>query len=353
MTTDDPRDQRPGDHTNPTHRSPADPNDPGRRTPADPTDTTRRLPGGPTDPGEQASGGVPSAAAMSADELASALLDGEITGPEAAAARRRPDVATRLARLDAVRSAVRRAPLPDPGARERAIAAALAAYDHAAGPTPHRSEDRAADVPEAGRVTPLQRRPPARRRPVPRWLGAAAAAAVVAAGIAGLAVIGSSSDDEDTAATDAAAEESATDDASGAAEAPATDDETAEAEGEGGGNGRADAAGPLDLGEYASVDDLAGAVPSLVARDTGDGEAATAPSATTDGDESQQGAGVLQALCPSPPGTVAAGDATVVLQGRATVAGAAVDVYLVDDPSGRRLVVVDAGCTVVADQALD
>jgi len=64
------------------------------------------------------------------DDLASALLDGLLTDDEAAAARRDPAVAARLAALAAVREEVGRPPArPDPVARERGLAAALAAFD--------------------------------------------------------------------------------------------------------------------------------------------------------------------------------------------------------------------------------
>ena len=69
------------------------------------------------------------------DDLASALLDGLLTDDEATVAQGDPAVVARLAELTAVREAVRRPPAgPDPVARERGVAAALAAFE--AGETP-------------------------------------------------------------------------------------------------------------------------------------------------------------------------------------------------------------------------
>jgi hypothetical protein len=283
----------------------------------------------------------------SADELASALLDGELTGTAADEARQRPDVVARLAALEAVRASLRAAPVPPPGgaAREAAIAAALAAFDAPAA------------APGGGaRIDSLDARRAGRREAARRWLGAAAAVAVIGAGIAGIAALGSSSD-SDAGDSAAGGMEEGMEDAgsgsseggSGAAEAtqpPGSTDESMSRSGADGATGA-----PRDLGSFASAADLAAAVGSLT-ETPGSDAAPTAPSVGDD-TASEEG-GALGPICPwtSVDALTAAG-ATPVLQGRATVAGVVVDVWLVDAPSGRRVVAVDDSCAVVVERDLD
>jgi hypothetical protein len=318
MTSDDPRDQQPG------------------------------LPG--DGPPEAPSTTAPSATA-SADELASAVLDGELRGEAAAAAQRRPDVAARLAALRTARSSLRDAPAPppDPEARERAVAAALASFDEAgtSAPPAGRTAQR------SGQVADLGSRRGARRQRVPRWLGAAAAAALIGAGVASLAVFGSSSSDSDdsrdtaTAALDESNEGGA-EESSGGGEAPeATTDSGADRE-------AADAYGTaVDLGTFDSADALADEVGSVLARTESDGASSGAPAAGETASTLEGADSDLTAACPSALAAAsAAPDATTVLRGRALVAGVAVDVWVVETPGSRRLVAVDGACGIVTDREL-
>jgi hypothetical protein len=309
-------------------------------------DPRHQQPGPPGDGPPEA----PSATA-SADELASAVLDGELRGEAAAAAQRRPDVAARLAALRAVRSSLRDAPAPppDPEARERAVAAALASFDEAgtSAPPAGRTARRSGQVAELG-----TRR--GRRQRVPRWLGAAAAAAVIGAGVASLAVFGSSSDSDDAGDTATAAldesDEGAAEESSGAGgEAPeATTDPGADRSVA----GDMDEA-TVDLGAFDSADALADEVGSVLARTESDGASPEAPAAGETASTLEGPDGALTAACPSVLAAASAGpDATTVLRGRALVTGVAVDVWVVETPGSRRLVAVDGACGIVTDREL-
>lgn len=189
------------------------------------------------------------------DQLVSAHLDGATTPEEAARIEADPAARARLAQLRGVRDALRTPTPVDAGARETAVAAALAAFD---------DERDLAPVTSLAEVA-------ARRSPAPRALrlvGIAAAVLLLAALVPLLTEVGG--DDQDDvagSAADALAEsddaatadrsEGAGDDGGGGdvAEAPATagaeDGQSTEA---------ADAFGALDqlddLGAFATVDDL-------------------------------------------------------------------------------------------------
>ena len=272
------------------------------------------------------------------DELASALLDGRLADDEAAAARRDPAVSARLAELSAVREAVGLPPEDaDPAARERGLAAALAAYDAA---------DEDAAQPAASRAdTPWRPRGTARRR----WLTAAAALLVVA----GLGALVRNWD-------------GSSDDGGNAAQEVATGDRSDE--GGGSGTAAADAEGGteesavpstgagviVDLGDVGSADALADRARSIVA-----GRLAGAPAEASGGDpEAQQGADddtvLLPAACDDAAESelLSAAPDRVVLRGRATLEGEAVDVLVLGMEGEERVVAVDASCTVVVDQPL-
>ncbi|HET6774726.1 MAG TPA: hypothetical protein VFH36_15520 [Acidimicrobiales bacterium] len=344
MTPDDPRLPPPGD-------AGSDMPDPAGGTPGSPVS-------GPGDPSATGPGGDPVASGPGGregddadpDVLASALLDGALDDADAAAARQRPDVMARMAEIESTRAALRGAPVPppDPGVRERAIAAALAAFDDAASPPAARAPVRD--------LTARQYRRGPRRRGTPRWLGAAAAVAVLAAAAAGLATLGTSSDSDDVATSAGApdaggsASEGAQEESGAAADAPASgggaDDETLVEEVP---PGAPLAAG--ELGSFASADDLVADLRTRAARD------ADSTGATDGGGEAAASAGDLlpdlRSGCGTDlPGPLEDGDAVVRLWGTATLRGGPVDVLVIRTPDGDRVVALDAGCNVVIDEPL-
>jgi hypothetical protein len=293
------------------------------------------------------------------DDLASALLDGLLTADEAAAARRDPAVAARLAELAAVREAMGTPPAsPDPGARERALAAALAAYD---------AGDELTDaVASVGAVGPMSSRRRAAARPAPsragtrasahgsarhRWL-AAAAIVLVVVGLVGVLARnrGTGGDGSDSAAREVTTDESST--GSGGTGGAADD-----AESGGGSEGTAtagDADEIVDLGAVDSSEALADRARSVLA------EAFASPLAGASAGEAtqEQGAdgdrGVLPATCSDDAEAerLAAAPETVVLRARATLDGKPVDVWVLGAQDEERVVAVDASCAVVVDRPL-
>jgi hypothetical protein len=328
-------------------------------------------------PDDPASGAAPS----STDDLASALLDGLLSADDAAAARRRPDVMARAAAMDAARSAMRAVPSPspaaDPGARERAVAAALAAFDDpVAGSGPPATADADAarrDLPgDHGAVPDLathrrQRSPvpaSAARRGSPRWLGAAAAVAAAVVGVAGLIAVSSDDGSQDSASdapnaldedastgsgnAEAAPEsgdsgDSGDDSASDGAEAP-----SAEAEA---GSGLDATPEVGDLGTFPSDDALADRVASMLAdRDDGVG---VAPNASLPpGADAQRPNPLCSADLAGLPAPLSDPATALRLHGRAVVDGQEVEVWAVDTPGGPRIVALDSACTVVVDRPL-
>jgi hypothetical protein len=294
------------------------------------------------------------------DDLASALLDGLLSDDEAASARRDPAVLARLAELAAVRDAVGRPPAgPDPAARERCVAAALAAYDagDAAGAA---GEHKEADEPAAAAVSARGRGRTAARAPTPRtdapwlahgrarqrWLTAAAVILVVV----GLGVLarnwGTGSDDTNTAAEEVSGDSS---DEGGAGDGAGEDAGTAESTAGG------DLGVIVDLGDVDSAEALADRARSSLA-----GRLAGAPAEAPGGEDAEgeaagDQAGLLTEGCGD--GTdaddlLSAGSARVVLQARATLDGEPVDVLVLDAGGEQRVVAVNASCAVVVDQPL-
>jgi hypothetical protein len=296
------------------------------------------------------------------DDLASALVDGQLGADEADAAGRRPDVVARARELGSTRAALRSVPDPDPAARERALAAAMAAFDEAARaesrPPPPASpvdlaahrHDRHHERHHAGHLGVTGGR-------TPRWLGAAAAIVAVVMGLAGLAAlssrdgdsadisaeIGASQEDDGgaTASADDHADEDADDDADGPSAAP-----------EGGDEEDAARSGPIeagDLGTFRSaeglVDHLADIVPAA------DATAESLPDATAAPDLDQEAADPLGCAESLPP-PLDDPTADPRLHGMAIVDGRAVEVWVVDIGRGRRAVAIDTGCSVVVDRPL-
>jgi hypothetical protein len=280
------------------------------------------------------------------DELASALLDGDLPDEEAAVARRDPAVVARVAELAAARDQLRDVTPPAPATREAGLAAALAAFDEANRPT---------------RLTSARRE----RRGIPPWLGAAATVALLAGVLGALAIaggLGSSSSNDSAGESTAAAPESAPDDATdlGAADS-----------GEGtSGSSRAGAATVVvelgDLGDFTSADGLVARVDGarIAGQPAPEDEASesgtdAAPTTMAPGPPSgAPGAVVLpgaQATCRGSdlPTAPAGGQAGVLAHAAARLAGTHVDVWLVRTASGTRMVALDTSCGVVADRPVD
>jgi hypothetical protein len=261
----------------------------------------------------------------------------------------------RLAELAAVREAVRRPPAgPDPVARERGLAAALAAFE--AGD--EAGEQRRAGGPAGTTVSPLGHRRPAARRAAARreapwrprgtagrrWLTAAA----IVLAVVGLGVLASNWDpDSDSADT-------AGDAATGGDDAERSGDATAE---EREGATAAESAAPsiasggtVDLGDVDSPDALAERARSA----TAEGFESPRGQASGDQDAADEGAGgvPLPSQCADVAGLPAA-DETIVLEALATLDGDRVDVWVLDADGKERVVAVDATCAVVVDQPLD
>jgi hypothetical protein len=293
------------------------------------------------------------------DDLASALLDGLLTDDEAAVARRDPAVVARLAELAAVHEAVRRAPAgPDPVARERGLAAALAAFEAGENAAEQRwagavgstvgagDRRRPAKRPAAGRAgTPRRPRATAGRR----WLTAAA----VVLAVVGLGVLASNwdagSDDADNAAQGGATTRDSDDAGGGSGSATAEERETTE-------QGAAPTVAPggvVDLGDVDSSQALAERARSALAAGS-----SSPPSEAAGGqDAAQEGAGgdALRSQCADAAGAArlpATGE-TIVLEARATLDGDSVDVWVLAANGKERVVAVDATCEVVVDRSLD
>ena len=303
-----------------------------------------------------------------ADEVASALFDGLLGGADAAAASQRAEVRERLARLEATRRLVRDVPSPPPEpARERALAAALAAFDDDAEAEPVPAHGRPPGRPAApGPAAPpasLADRRARKRQGAPRWLGAAAAVAVIAAIGAGLAAIGSSTErDADTTAMetssedqggDAPAADSSEGGESGAGEAAPSP--TGDSDGDG--NGFDDGGDLGDLGDFTAAADL---VDALRTRDTAlSAEEAdeSAGESAADLDVNQRTAQSALAdagtVCDPLPDPLSAPDTFVRASAAASLDGDAVTALLVASADGSiRVVVVDGGCQIRADEPL-
>jgi hypothetical protein len=281
------------------------------------------------------------------DELASALLDGLLTDDEAAAAKRDPAVLARLAELAAVREAVRRPPAgPDAVARERGLAAALAAFD--AGD--EAGEPRRTGAPAGTTVSPLGRRGETPWRPRGtagrRWLTAAA----VVLAVVGLGVLVSNwnpgSDSDDTAGNAATGSDDAARSGTAAEEAPeggAAEEHAAPSVAPG---------GIVDLGEVDSPEALAERARS--ARAEGFGSPQGQASGDEDAADGGGGAVPLARQCANAAaGRLPEAGETIVLEARATLDGDSVEVWVLAADGEQRVVAVDATCAVVVDQPLD
>jgi hypothetical protein len=292
------------------------------------------------------------------DELASALLDGLLTDDEATAARRDPAVMARLAELVTVREAVRRSPeRPDPVARERGLAAALAAFE--AGD--EAGEQRGTAASAGTTVSPLGHRRPATRpgaahpgtprRPRGtagrRWLTAAAIVlAVVGLGVLAsyLGTGGDSADTADNAATGSNGAERSGNASAAEPEGGTAEERAAPSVASG---------GIVDLGDVDSPEALAERAQSARA----DGSPSPLGQASGGEDAADQGGGGVpqagQCADGAAAGRFLAAGETIVLEARATLDGDRVDVWVLATDGKERVVAVDATCVVVVDQPLD
>jgi hypothetical protein len=270
------------------------------------------------------------------DELASALHDGEGTPAEAARAAE-PDVAARMAAFARVSDAIGE-PVPpvEDATRDRVIAAAVAAW----GTSPPGLDDATDDRPA---VDDLARRRQ-RRLALARPLGIAAAI-LAAIAVGGVALRSGDADDEQLA-DDAATETSAAADSEGGA--GATQEQAALALG-----------ALVELGDFATVDQLAAAFDADLAGRTSDAEPAPmdddADESAAYGDEGTEAGGDAVPVVPPAgsalPEACSAPDGTVEGPARATVAGRPVVAYVVDDGRQRRVVVLDeADCSLVGER---
>jgi hypothetical protein len=263
-------------------------------------------------------------------------------------------------------------PRPAPAADGRRVGPAVPPADPSRGASAGHPPGPAARPAGGGQVVPMG---PAKRRrwADPRWLGAAAAVVLVLALGGVLATAGSSSDDDSS-------DEAATAMDSG----PSTSGESSQESdgGAGSGTGSAESGGDgstaspesapgvapdessgapssrteVDLGDVGSAGELADRAGHALAdtdRSSTDAEANTDDQAPpADGDESS-GSGPLTAseACPDPLAS-SAGAGPLVLQGRATLAGRPVEVWVHDDGTSRRMVAVttDGSCALVADR---
>jgi hypothetical protein len=287
-------------------------------------------------------------------------VDGVLSPDEEAAARRRPEVVARAARLEAGRTALRAVPGPDPVARERALTAALAAFD-AEAPASVPSDRppppvRAVPVAGPGAIDLAAHRQSrsggaqgdAARRGLPRWFGAAAAAVALLAGLVGLAALSSDGDGDNDTAMDVGSSQEQSDDgaasAGDSAEAPTAAPES--------GGSEARQARPLevgDLGTFPSGDALVDHVQGITP-DSGTAEVQPESSAPLDADE--EALGTFSSCEGAPPPPLDDPGAVLELHGRAVIGTQAVEVWIVDAAAGRRVVAVDAACAVTVDRPL-
>ncbi|MDD9369583.1 MAG: hypothetical protein PV358_05685 [Acidimicrobiales bacterium] len=308
------------------------------------------------------------------DQLASALLDGDLSLDHPA--HQRTEVVARAAELGAARATMRDVGAADPAARERALAAALAAFDEEA-PRPSASPDRPPPPVDArGPVLVPAPRPPqpvdlaAQRRSragrqggrqsLPRWLGAAAAAVVVLAGLVGLAALTSDTDDADTAMDTGAGEtreSSGGDDELGTAAEDSAEAPSAAEPDESEAHRTAVEAG--DLGMFPTGDALVDHLRASVG-DNGDNgtdgdngaDLDLEPDAGAPSGDASNSLGSFAACAGAPPPPLDDPDATLVLHGRAVVDDEAVDVWAIDTDRGRRVVAIDDTCELVLDRPI-
>lgn len=277
------------------------------------------------------------------DDLASAHLDRVTTAREDQEIAQDSEVEARIDAMRRVRNALRSSTQPtDPDRRDRAISAALAAFD---------------DLHRGGSIEPTGVTRLASGRslsPRARILSAAAAVLLLAALVPALARLGRDDSNPTTAmseTTDAsrspagsAAQPSADNSAGGGASAPALESRTAL-------GGSADsAAAPVELGSFADTAQLAQGVSAYLRDGLLDVTASTTTTALPD---------PTVRACLTRSAEQAPSNARVVLSGTARVGGRVVTLVVVDhfdqDRVERRLSITDPAedCHEVASATLD
>jgi hypothetical protein len=298
------------------------------------------------------------------DALASDLLDGLLPAERSAAALRDPAVAQRVAEMRAARELVREGPTVDPARREAGLAAALGAAGTLSPGADSADTPAASGAPDEVGARRDQARPAhRRRRQVPGWLTAAAVLLLVVAFGGLVATVGGSDRDDTQTSSDAAApptDESAGGAVSGDDSGPDADADSAE-------SSDAPAAGaptttaalgaegnrlttspenpPIDLGDVASVDEVAAAVGAeapLAARSAEEQSNAQAADAAA----LARFAGCRPTGAEDEPGRTVIPVAVAALDGRPVTA------WLVSEDGARTVIVADAGCTVVGQRAI-
>lgn len=327
----------------------------GARQPVDPTPVSSS--------GSVAAGSpAPDVQADEVDQLASEMLDGDLGLDDPA--RLRPDVVARAAELDTARTTVRDVPAADPVARERALAAALAAFDEEA-PAASSSTGRPPPPPSVHGRGPAPAPPPvdlaehrrarpgrahAGRKGLPRWFGAAAAAVVVLAGLVGLAALTSSGSDDADTAMDAGTDETQ---ASGGDDAGTATEDSAEAPSASEPGVNESQRAPVeagDLGIFATGDALVDHVRDTVGN--GEGGMELEPGTGDPPDADTNALGTFATCDGAPPPPLDDPGAAVALHGRAVVGDEAADVWVIDTERGRRIVAIDAACELVLDRPM-
>jgi hypothetical protein len=273
-------------------------------------------------------------------DLASALLDGTLPDEAAAAARRDPAVMARVAEMEQARDRLRDVPPPRAEGRDAALATALAAFDTAA----HEPVSPVSDL-------QAQREARGGRRQAPRWLGAAAAVALVAAGVGVVAALSqhTGGSDEDQATVSAADE--APSEAGGDSATSAESDQGASAAPEGApAPSVATTIAPAQLGDLGSFSSPA----ELITRLRQDAAAADALAGTSGAElNAPSRASTFGCTTGDVPEVLSDQATTVVAHGSARVDDTPVTVWVVDTATGRRAVVLDAGCRTVVDRLLE
>lgn len=249
------------------------------------------------------------------DELASAQLDGDTSPQEAAQVAADPDLAERLARFDQIREQLRGSdPAVDELHRERAIAAALDAFDEA-GAAAASAHVPVAAVPLASRSRTM------RTMRTMRWVGVAAAIALLALAVPFLDRLDSGSNDQAATGLDAssgnASEEAAT--LRGADDGASADASAAAPGGE-----------LVDLGSFSGTADLADSVRAQLAARSGAMQTTTSPAV-------ESGGGELAALCEAEKRSLGG---AVAYSALATLDDQAVLVVVRDDPEGGQTMLV-------------
>lgn len=295
-----------------------------------------------------------------ADELISAVLDGEATPEQRRRVLGDPALAARLARFRAVAAAVATPVEVDPGERERAIGAALAAFEPAVDVEAQAAREAGGtDLPRPRRAgLPRLRRD---RRPlVSRWVLASAAVVVV---VLGAVVAGRLSSRPTDPAETASSPPStltpssppAADDPNVAEHAPSRErpDPAGARSAPAPGDGTSD---PVAIGEVDSLDTLAVRVRALL--DPGPSAAADTSAASPPAGPGQPvtepapGSGPDPCESRLPPTEAGLGDRTLVA--RAVLEGRTVVVYVLPTAGGGvdMLVVDPDRCTVTTRRPL-